>query len=184
MAIGPAWAQRWFAGTPLNCNNPIREVLKEARSKFGDEREASLILSLGSGRPAVLSLDWQAPSLDSLHDLLTRAVLDCENVAMGLPDQLLHCPAYLRLNVDQGMENIKVSDWDKLGPISEYTGVYLHKLDIERSIDTCSRSLRERKGSISLGGSHRSKIISISHPHPIDLACVARWVAMSTLLTD
>jgi hypothetical protein len=103
VAIGPTWAQRRFVGTPLGLNNPIRQVLEEACSKFGDERKVSLILSLGAGRPAVLSLDLQAPALDSLHNLLLRAVLDCERAARELPDQLLQCKGYLRLNADQGM---------------------------------------------------------------------------------
>jgi hypothetical protein len=49
------------------------------------------------------------------------------------------------------MENLKISDWDKLGSISEHTDVYLHKPDIEISVDTYSRFLRERGGSTSLG---------------------------------
>jgi hypothetical protein len=113
VAIGPAWAQRRFVGTPLGVNNPTRQILEEARSKFGDERKVSLVLSLGSGRPAVFSLDLRAPVLDSLHNLILRAVLDCEKAARELPDQLLQCEGYLRLNADQGMEHLKISDWDK-----------------------------------------------------------------------
>jgi len=151
VAIGPAWAQRRFVGTPLGFNNPIRQVLDEARSKFGDERKVSIILSLGSGRPAALSLDLRTSAPDSLHNLLLRAVLDCERAAKELPDQLLRCENYLRLNADQGMENFKISDWDKLGAISEHTDVYLHKPDVEISIDTYSRFLLERGGSTGLG---------------------------------
>jgi hypothetical protein len=151
VAIGPAWAPRRFVGTPLGVNNPIRQALEEARSKFGDERKVSSILSLGSGRPAVLSLDLRVSVQDSLHNLLLQAVLDCEKAARELPDQLLQYEGYFRLNVDQGMENLKISDWDKLGSISEHTDVYLHKPDIEIRIDNRSRLLQERGGSTCLG---------------------------------
>jgi hypothetical protein len=129
----------------------MRQVREEARSKFGDERKVSLILSLGSGRPAVLSLDLRASVQDSLHNLLLHVVLDCEKAARELPDQLLQFEGYLRLNVTQGMENLKISDWDKLGSISEHTDVYLHKPDIGTRIDNRSRLLQERGGSTCLG---------------------------------
>jgi hypothetical protein len=78
-------------------------------------------------------------------------VLDCEKVERELPDQLLRYEGYLRLNADQGMENLKISDWDKLGSISDHADVYLHKPDIEISVDNRSRFLRERGGSTCLG---------------------------------
>ena len=122
-------------------------MLEEARSKFGNERKVSLILSLGSGRSAALSL----PSPDGLRTLFFRAVRDCERVDKELSDQLSHLEAYLRLHVDQGMQNIEISDWDGLGPITEHTDVYLHKPDIDSRIDICSQFLIERSGSTSLG---------------------------------
>jgi hypothetical protein len=76
-------------------------VLEEALSEFGEKQKVSLILSLGSGRPAVLS---HPPSLDGIRSLLMRVALDCERVAKELSAQLSGVKAYLRLDADQGME--------------------------------------------------------------------------------
>jgi len=147
-------------GTPLGFNNPVRQVLEESCSLFGDKKNVSFILSLRSGKPAVLSLDWQARSSDSLHNLLTHVVLDCERVEREFAYRLGQCKSYLRLNVDQGVEGIKIHDWDKLGAISQHTDVYLSR-GIGCSIDTYSRFLKERNGTLLLGElsrCHRSEI--------------------------
>jgi hypothetical protein len=139
-----------FVGNPVGFNNPIRQVLEEALLVFGHEMQVSLILSLGTGRPAVLS---RPPNLDSIHNALRYMVLDSERVSRELSAQLSSVKAYLRLNVDQGMENIKMTDWDEseLGSIMTHTEAYLDKPPIKSGIGTSSKLLQERTGSTSLG---------------------------------
>lgn len=137
-----------FVGNPLGFNNPTRLVLEEALSEFGDKQRVSLILSLGSGRPAVLS---HTTSLEGIRSLLMRVALDCERVARELSAQLSGVKAYLRLDADQGMENIKMTDWHEtaLGSIMAQTDVYLGKPAIKREIGICSK-LVQGVGTISL----------------------------------
>ena len=49
-AIGPRLRQQQFAGSPVGTSNPIRELLKEAVTIFGQDRRVCQILSLGSDR--------------------------------------------------------------------------------------------------------------------------------------
>jgi hypothetical protein len=138
-----------FVGNPLGFNNPTRQVLEEALSEFGDKQHVSLILSLGCGRPAVLS---HPPSLDGIRSLLMRVALDCERVARELSAQLSGVKAYLRLDADEGMEDIKMTDWHEtaLGSIMAHADVYLHRATTKREIDFGSKLLQQRSGTISL----------------------------------
>jgi hypothetical protein len=157
-----------FVGTPLGFNNPVRQVLEEALTIFGDETQVSLILSLGTGRPAVLS---RPPNVDSITHVLTFMVLDSERVSRELSSQLCRVKAYLRLNVDQGMENLNMTDWQEseLGSIMTHTDAYLDAPAIKSHIITSSKLLQERTGSISLGqlsmchiSGHRCMILLLS----------------------
>lgn len=128
----------------------MRQVLREACLEFGYEKPVSLILSIGSGRPGVLSLDLRAPNPGSYSNLLTRVVHDCERVARELSDQLFDVEAYVRLNVDRGVENIKMCDWHELGVIEAHTHAYLQTPTITSEIDASSQMLRERNAWITL----------------------------------
>jgi hypothetical protein len=139
-----------FVGNPFGFNNPVRQILEEALSVFGHEKQVSLILSLGTGRPAVLS---RPLNMDSILNVLTFMVLESEKVSGELSAQLSCVKAYLRLNVDQGMENVKMTDWheSELGSIMTHTDAYLDAPVIKSHINTSSKLLQERTGSISLG---------------------------------
>ncbi|KIM19822.1 hypothetical protein M408DRAFT_30898 [Serendipita vermifera MAFF 305830] len=166
IVIGPPLREQRFIGTPLGSNNPIRQVLEEARLQFGDEKQVSLILSLGSGRPNAFSFDSLDLYPDNHGNLLTQLMLGCERVARELSFQMSELPAYLRLNVDKGVENMKLTDWDKLGDIEGHTDVYLQLPDICDQVENASRALLSRVGSISLGGLNRARPATLSR-HPI-----------------
>jgi hypothetical protein len=151
IAVGPSWARQEFVGTPLGYNNPMRQVLQEARLDFGNETQVALLLNLGSGRPSGLNLDSEHPCPEQNINFLTRVAYDCERVARELSDQLFGVEAYKRLNVNQGMENIEMLDWHKLGTISSHTMVYLQSSEIMDELDFCSDALQNRTATITLG---------------------------------
>jgi hypothetical protein len=143
VAIGPRLRKQVFAGIPHGFNNPMREVLKEAQLVFGEKRPVSLVLSLGSGQRARLSdLDHHVTRLSRIHS---------DGVERDLQHQLHGLGAYLRLNVDRGMESIELNDWDKLGSIETYTNIYLEMNQITNYIDSAFQWLLERSGSATLG---------------------------------
>jgi hypothetical protein len=148
--IGPRLIQQSFIGGPLGANNPTRELLKEANGVFGKERRVSQILSLGSGLSHVLSLESSMKEV-GLNRLVNKLAADCETVAQELHARLYNVPAYLRLNVDRGMENVVMEDWSGLGDIASHTGAYVAVASVSESLDTSLRGLRERVGSITLG---------------------------------
>jgi hypothetical protein len=113
-------------------NNAAIEVIKEEEKQFHHPQD-------WSGRPAVVAFD--GPTL--LNGI--------ERVAQELATQPFNVDAYLRLNVDRGMENTEMSNWDELGAIEGYTETYLAVTVVTKAIDPGLKRLQDRVGAITLG---------------------------------
>jgi hypothetical protein len=148
--IGPRGRQQSFAGGAVGANNPARELLKEASVVFGNKRRIAQIISIGSGLRPILSLDSETNRVNFGHPLKVIAT-DCEAVAQDLHTRLYNVGAYLRLNVERGMESITMEDWNELGAIESHTGAYIAVASVSKSLDTSLRHLRERIGTVTLG---------------------------------
>lgn len=96
----------------------------------------------------MVTLDGPSPGSD---ELLKGIVIDCERVARELATQLFNIDAYLRLNVDRGMESTEMSDWETLGIIEGHTETYLEVPAVTRAIDSSLQRLEDRIGLITLG---------------------------------
>jgi hypothetical protein len=147
--IGPRLRQQSFVGGAFGANNPTRELLKEASTLFGPNRRVAQVLSIGSGLPRVISTE----SLDGdegAHRLLREMATDCEMVAQELSTRLYTIDAYLRLNVDKGMELVAMTDWNELGSIESHTAVYIATATVTGALETSVRHLQERTGALTL----------------------------------
>ena len=116
--------------------------------QFGTDMRVSTIISIGSGLPALVAFDG---TTSSSNELLNAIVIDCERMARELATQLFNVDAYLRLNVDRGMENTKMSDWEGLGIIEGQTETYLAVAAVRKAINSSLQRLQDRVGSITLG---------------------------------
>jgi len=148
--VGPRLRERSFVGGALGANNPTKELLKEAQAIFGKDRRIAQIISLGSGLPRVISLEDGA-SQKTMSQFLRRIIADCEVVAADLSTRLFDVGAYLRLNVDRGMDDIEIGDWNRLASIESHTWAYVEGTIVSRSIDNSLKNIRERTGSANLG---------------------------------
>jgi predicted acylesterase/phospholipase RssA len=147
--IGPRLRQQSFIGGPLGANNPARELLKEASAIFGPNRRLAQVLSIGSGLPRVISMDSSADE-ESVHSLLKEIATDCEMVAQELSTRLYTVDAYLRLNVDRGMELVTMTDWNELGSIESHAAAYIVTAIVTGALDSSIRHLQERTGALTL----------------------------------
>ncbi|KIM31633.1 hypothetical protein M408DRAFT_63973 [Serendipita vermifera MAFF 305830] len=148
--IGPRLREQSFVGGAVGTNNPTRELLKEAANVFGKDRRVAQILSIGAGRARLLALDHSGDT-DSLGRLVKDMAADCGIVARELATRLHSVQAYLRLNVDRGMESIKMHDWASLGAIESHTSAYVEITTISEAIDASLRHILDRIGSATLG---------------------------------
>ncbi|KIM20673.1 hypothetical protein M408DRAFT_81613, partial [Serendipita vermifera MAFF 305830] len=140
--------QQKYVGGVHGANNPTRELLKEAGSIFGEDTYIAQILSIGAGRPRVVHLD-QA-TLAGINQVLEALALDCEGVAAELSTRLSGVEAYLRLNVDRGMESASMHDWDDLGSIETHTSSYMDGPTIQGSVEASLQRLHGRVGVVTL----------------------------------
>ncbi|PVF93396.1 WD40 repeat-like protein [Serendipita vermifera] len=144
--IGPGLACQRFVGGGLHFNNPTREVLNEATGMFGDQNELGLLLSLGSGRPGVISVDSFVPIPETMDSLLIRLSRNCEVIARGLSNELEDTPRYIRLTVDQGMEDLELTNWESLGRVAAHTSVYLQGSGPNKSMNLSAEIITGRFG--------------------------------------
>lgn len=147
--IGAPMRQQSFLGGALGANNPTRELLNEASDVFGKEKRVAQIITLGSGRPHAISLNNSTPG-QGIDQVLASISADCETVARDLSMRLSGINAYLRLNVDRGMENLTFCDWTDIGSIESHTTAYVETVVVSKAIDTSLRTLQERIGSATL----------------------------------
>ena len=147
--IGPRLREQKFIGGALGANNPTRELLKEASNVFGKDKRVAQILSIGSGRSHLISLDPGATE-ETVNQLGQDLASDCEMVARELSTRLYNVDAYLRLNVERGMEDIKMDDWTGLGDIESHTVTYLEGSGMTDMIEASLQRLNNRVGSVTL----------------------------------
>jgi hypothetical protein len=149
--VGPEYAVEEFGGGGFGFSNPTRELLKEAQLVYGGDRQLSVILSLGSGRPKELSMENSGTKPDELEDLLRRLTINCEAVERDVSYQLYDVGAYIRLNVDQGLDTIGFYSWSQLGKVSAHTKQYLDTIPVRKLVDASINGLTEEQGVMTLG---------------------------------
>jgi hypothetical protein len=148
--VGPRGRQQTFIGGPRGAHNPTRELLKEASAVFGKERMVQQIISLGCGCSHVSSVEKNADT-ESNSRSAREMVADCETVAKELSTRFCDMDAYLRLDVDKGMENLFMNEWDDLGPIETHTSAYIGMVEISETLEASLRRLRGGSGAVTLG---------------------------------
>ncbi len=135
----------------LQCNNPIRYVVDEAISLFPG-RPISSLLSLGTGSRTAIRLPpptlFQNIMPTNTIRVLQGVATECgqESAAMKtmldyLRQSNLTSPLYTRLTVDQGLQEVSLDDWRKLGKVTDDTEEYLKKVRIGREIDQLVQGL-------------------------------------------
>lgn len=148
VTFGSRGREQTFVGGPFGANNPTRELLKEAGAAFGAEKRVAQVISIGAGKS--IPLDSPAPSEVPGH-LVQLLTTDCEMVASELSTRLLNVDAYVRLNVESGLECPKMQDWRGLGAIELHTRAYVETPAITRLLGASRQYLQSRIGTATLG---------------------------------
>jgi len=102
VSIGPPGFEQTFIGGSYTCNNPTRELMKEAMFIFGEHQRIACLLNLGSGMSQTLSLDDENQGSDEIAAVLEGIASDGKMMAEELSNQLNETGVYIRLSVDRG----------------------------------------------------------------------------------
>lgn len=135
-----------FIDGAFGCNNPTKQLIKEALQEFPPDSVVGCIVSIGTGRMKVS--DFQKPSgfqnvlpID-LVGVLARMATDTDVIARELHARYHACPGlYHRFNVDRGLEDVSLEEWKKRGIVKTHTERYIHQEDIDRNIDAVVQAI-------------------------------------------
>ncbi|KAJ7840815.1 FabD lysophospholipase-like protein [Mycena olivaceomarginata] len=150
--IGHPGMEEAFLDGGMGHNNPTAALLLEAKVLFPD-KQIACIISLGTGQPHTINVP--KPSL--LNQLIPLDVIkaiqkiatDCEKEHQSLA----HCfdgveKLYFCFNVEQGMQDIQLNQWEKLGDVVANTRQYIQSHPVVNQLADAVKSLSERAGRV------------------------------------
>ncbi|QRV81076.1 kinesin light chain [Ceratobasidium sp. AG-Ba] len=143
-----------YIDAAIGCSNPIEHVLAEAKRIYPNRRVACIV-SIGGGHARtiqipdsnVLSRMFSTNVIMAMRDIAT----DSESIAQTMDRRFQATPnVYFRLNVDQGVQTMKLGDWDRLGEVMAHTRAYISKVGTNELVQQASKSVRNRTGVIPM----------------------------------
>src|SRR5258707_10769611 len=143
-----------FVDGGLGHNNPSRLLLDEAKGLFGD-RHIGCLVSIGTGQAEVVSIKnpgvfQRIISLDVV-DVLKAIATDCEathETVLGLFGDSRN--TYFRLNVEQGMQNIELSDLEKISKVEAHTMQYMKRKEVDEKLALVVDTLRAPRSRLTI----------------------------------
>ncbi|KAG5716586.1 Calcium-independent phospholipase A2-gamma [Termitomyces sp. T112] len=147
-----------FVDGGLMCNNPTAEVLREAQNTYGIDHPIACIVSIGSGHPRTITLrkpDWFQRLLPTkLIKVLVAIATNCEKESENF--ERTHgegnknrsggeAKKYFRFNVQQGLQDVSLAEWTKMGEVKTHTLQYLRGAAVDVEINRVRDVLRARR---------------------------------------
>ena len=119
-------------------NNPSWVVLDEANTLFG-ARPIGCLVSIGTGQVETVGIGKPGflrqiiPT--NVIDVLRAIAIDCEDTHEQMSRLFTQLPStYFRLNVEQGMQGIKLSEWEDLSKVEAHTTQYLRRKEVNEKL--------------------------------------------------
>lgn len=121
-------------------NNPTPLVIEEAKRVFPNQ-PISFVLSIGTGKGDIISL--QKPSFfqrniipTDVIDAIKQIATDCEKTHQEVSRRFENEPGvYVRLNVEQGLQRVSLSDWEKLPEVQAHTESFLGHEEVKKELN-------------------------------------------------
>jgi hypothetical protein len=163
--IGYPGMEEAFLDGGMGHNNPTAALLLEAKVLFPNKKIA-YIISLGTGQPHTINIP--KPSL--LNNFIPLdVVMAIQKIATGCEKEhqsLAHhfggiAHLYFCFNVEQGMQNIQLNQWEKLGDVAANTRQYIQSQPVINQLADAVKSLSEKIGSVSTSLSKYSFHITV-----------------------
>ena len=133
--IGEPSLKETCIGGSLRCNNPVKYVLEEAESAFPNT-PISCVASIGAGMRDVIGMKEPNDSATAwvlyvLQGIATDSEFTSEDIAKSFSKK----PGiYFRLNVDQGLQGVGLTDWGGLSVVNTHTSQYLRVSDVDQKV--------------------------------------------------
>jgi predicted acylesterase/phospholipase RssA len=127
-----------FVDGGLGRNNPSRVVLDEASASFR-ARSIGCLVSIGTGQAEIISIKkpgfLQQVVPTDVIEALKAISTDCEATHEDMQRLFANSPnTYFRLNVEQGMQGIELSEWEKLAHVEAHTMHYMKRKEVDEKL--------------------------------------------------
>ena len=134
--VGPELMQEELVSAVDGYNNPTPQAIEEAYRAFGKDQRVCFLLSLGTGRAAVRSLNADG---GALGQMIAR---DTESTAEQLKRRYARLHIYFRLSVDRNLDfhSALQAIEQRVGNISSLTSSFLETHDASDVLNRCLRS--------------------------------------------
>jgi hypothetical protein len=127
----------------LHNNNPVRVLYDEAKSVWdaSSGRTVACIISIGTGKPPLRAVGKRA---DELLRSMVKMATDTEGTAQDFANEIdriptVERPTYFRFNVENGLEDIGLEEWEHFTKLTEATNHYLDGL--RKQVSECVDAL-------------------------------------------
>ncbi|KAJ7819757.1 hypothetical protein B0H14DRAFT_2600393 [Mycena olivaceomarginata] len=151
--IGHPGLEEAFLDGGMGHNNPTAALLLEAKVLFPD-KQIACIISLGTGQPHTINIP--KPSLLNrfipldVVKAIQKIAMDCEKEHQSLAHHFDGVARlYFRFNVEQGMQDIQLNQWEKLGDVAANTRQYIQSQPVVKQLADAVTSLSEKIGRVS-----------------------------------
>jgi hypothetical protein len=150
--IGESSVRQSFVGAELGCSNPTAHVLTEVGALYPDKHVASVV-SIGGGHTRTIHIPKPDPFLRIMptNVLITMKAIatDSERVAEDMAIRFQNTTdVYFRFSVDQGMQNLSLSKWQRQSEVVAHTRQYMQKVEVSTKISQAARAITEGKAAL------------------------------------
>lgn len=135
----------------LGCNNPVDEVWIEAQDiwvpRQGDLAVfVKCFISIGTGNPGTSPIESGAWKFfkNTLKDIVTETEKTAENFEKYHRGLFLD-QRYYRFNVDQGLQNVGLEEYDREREIASATETYMDHFRVRTQIENCSQAMKDKE---------------------------------------
>ncbi|OTB15007.1 hypothetical protein K445DRAFT_12287 [Daldinia sp. EC12] len=140
-----------FIDAAFGYNNPCEVLIEEAQKQFPKTGQLR-VLSIGTGLGATVTIkDSRVSILKALKSISTTS----KKVADRLDEKYGTTGQYYRFNVDRGLEDVTLADWEKASKISAHTHNYL--LEKQRDIIRCAKAYSSTSRAVDGDASHHQQ---------------------------
>ncbi|KAI8716606.1 PNPLA domain-containing protein [Fusarium sp. LHS14.1] len=148
----------------LGANNPVDEVVGEARYIMGRETEdlkplVKCFISIGTGNAGMkpVSDNFLQFVSETLVRISTNTESTADRFALAWRD-LSDAHRYFRFNVEQGLQDVELSEYKESGKIKMATQVYLEKVDSAAMVGKCVANLKTKQKPASKALAERIEV--------------------------
>ncbi|KAG4433866.1 hypothetical protein IFR05_010652 [Cadophora sp. M221] len=149
ISIGEPGVKEDFVDGALGHNNPVQLAVQEAIQGYEPDTKVACIVSIGTGKTRLAGFEkpgllQRVIPIDLIKTLATMAT-SSETASKILEERYRNCPGlYHRLNVETGLTEIALGEWEKLSEVKTHTLAYLCLPEVDAKINMIVNCLLRR----------------------------------------